>query len=125
MRDGQSLAVFAFVQSHDADRYLLLLRLLSSGRARQTFCRNQQWKPLARVTLSRKYLGPREVESFRVRGKLLCATSGANALSELLGDLPVSLTRTMRDLPFKEKAGLNKHSSVQILERPCRLISKY
>jgi hypothetical protein len=32
--------------------------------------------PPSSVRLSCKYLGPREVESFRVRGKLLCATRG-------------------------------------------------
>jgi hypothetical protein len=37
MRDEQSLAVFAFVRSHDADRYLFLPRLLSSGRAIKHF----------------------------------------------------------------------------------------
>jgi hypothetical protein len=37
MRDEQSLALFAFVRSQGADRYLFLPRLLSSGRAVKHF----------------------------------------------------------------------------------------
>jgi hypothetical protein len=37
MPDQQSLALFAFVRTHDADRYLFLPRLLSSGRAVKHF----------------------------------------------------------------------------------------
>jgi hypothetical protein len=74
MRDEQSLALFAFVRTHDADRYVFLPRVLSSGRAVKHFAEINSGKPPARVRLFCKYLGPREVQSFRVRGKLLCAS---------------------------------------------------
>jgi hypothetical protein len=67
MRDEQSLALFAFVRSHEADRYLFLPRLLSSGRAVKHFAEINRRNRL-RVS---DYLAS---TAFRVRGKLLCAS---------------------------------------------------